>query len=68
MHIFNRFVIAIVWNIQIVIGMLYHSFETLLFLSFFCLMVKSGNSCVKIGCRFKIALSFLFYRNSQPSH
>ena len=35
--------------IQIVIRMLYHSFETLLLLSFFYLMVKSF---VKIGIRF----------------
>ena len=63
MHISNRFVI--VCNIQIVIRMLYHSLETLLLLSFFYLMVKSGKSFVEIGSRFQIALFFLFYRNFQ---
>ena len=56
MHISNLFVI--VCNIQIVIRMLYHGFETLL-------MVKSGKSFVKIGSCLQIAFLFLFYRNSQ---
>ena len=43
--------------------LLYHSFETLLLLNFFYLMVKSVKSFVKIGSRFQIALLFLFYRN-----
>ena len=64
MRISNCFVIAC--NIQIVIRMLYHSFETLLLLSFFYLMVKSGKSFVKIGSRFQIALLFLSYRNFRP--
>ena len=64
MDISNRFVI--VCNIQIVIRMLYHSFKTLLLLSFFYLMVKSGKSFVKIGSRFQIALFFLFYQNFHP--
>ena len=41
MHISDRFMI--VCNIQIVIRMLYHTFKTLLLLSFFDLMSKSGN-------------------------
>ena len=64
MRISNCFVIAC--NIQIVIRMLYQSFETLLLLSFFYLMVKSGKSFVKIGSRFQIALLFLSYRNFRP--
>ena len=64
MDISNRF--FIVCNIQIVIRMLYHSFKTLLLLSFFYLMVKSGKSFVKIGSRFQIALFFLFYQNFHP--
>ena len=54
MHISNWFVI--VCNIQIVIPMLYHSFETLLLLGSFYLMVKSSKSFVKIGSGFQIAL------------
>ena len=65
MYISNRYVIEC--NIQIVIRMLYHSFETLLLLSFFYLMAKSGKSFVKIGSRFQIALFFLFYRNFHPT-
>ena len=60
MHISNRFVIAC--NIQIVIRMLYHSFETQLLLSFFYLTVKSGKSFAKIGARFQITFFFLFHR------
>ena len=41
MHISDGFMI--VCNIQIVIPMLYHNFETLLLLSFSDLMAKSGN-------------------------
>ena len=62
MHISKNFVIAC--NIQAVIRMLYHSFETLLLLSFFYLMVKPGKSFVKTGSRFQIAF-FYFYRNFQ---
>ena len=60
MRISNRFVI--VCKIQIAIRMLYHSFQRLLLLSFFYLMVKSSKLFVKIGSRFQIALFFLFYR------
>ena len=59
-HISNRFVI--VCNIQIVIRMLYHSFETLLFLSFFYLTVKSGKPFVKIEFHFQIA----FFQTPEP--
>ena len=65
MHISNRFVI--VCSIQIVIRMLYHSFDTLLLFSFSYLMVKWGKSFVKIVSGFQIALLFLFYRNFQPT-
>ena len=41
MHISDGFMIEC--NIQIVIPMLYHNFETLLLLSFSDLMAKSGN-------------------------
>ena len=64
MHISNSFVV--VCNIQIVIRMLYHSFEMLLLLSFFYLMVKPGKSFVKIRSRFQIALFFLFIEISNP--
>ena len=60
MHISNGFVIAC--NIQIVIQMLYHSFEMLLLLSFFYLMVKSGKPFVLTGSYFQIAL-FYFTKN-----
>ena len=63
-HISNRFVI--VSNIQIIISMLYYSFEKLFLLGLFYLIVKSGKSFVIIGPRFQIALFFLFYRNFQP--
>ena len=58
MHISNHFVIVIACNIQIVVRMLYHSFETILL---FIFVVKSDKSFVKIGSRFQIALFFLFY-------
>ena len=48
-------------------SILYHIFETLLLLSFFYLMVKSGKSFVKTGSCFQIALFFLFYRNFKPN-
>ena len=60
MHISNGFVIAC--NIQIVIQILYHSFEMLLLLSFFYLMVKSGKPFVLTGSYFQIAL-FYFTKN-----
>ena len=63
-HISNRFVI--VSNIQIIIRMLYYSFEKLFLLGLFYLIVKSGKSLVIIGSRFQIALFFWFYRNFQP--
>ena len=47
-------------------NVIYHSFETLVLLSLFYLMVKSCKSFVKIGSRFQIALFFLFYQNFQP--
>ena len=65
MHVSDHFVIAC--NIQIVIQILYLSFETLLLWSFFYLIVNSGKSFVKIGSYFQIALFFLFYRNFQPT-
>ena len=64
MHISNSFVV--VCNIQIVIRILYYSFEMLLLLSFFYLMVKPGKSFVKIRSSFQIALFFLVHRNFQP--
>ena len=66
MHIANGFVI--VCHIQIVIQMLYQSFETLLLLSLFIffLMVKSGKSIDKIELRLQIALFLLFYRSFHP--
>ena len=63
-HISNRFVI--VSNIQIIIRMLYYSFEKLFLLGLFYLIVKSGKSLVIIGSRFQVALFFWFYRNFQP--
>ena len=65
MHISNRFLI--ICSIQTVIRMLYHSFETLLLLRFFYLMVKSGKSFIKIGSRFQIALLLLFDRIFHPT-
>ena len=64
MQISNRFVT--VCNIQIVIRMLYHSFEPLLLSSVFFLMVKSesGKSFVNNGSRFQVALSFYFIETS----
>ena len=50
MHISNRFVI--VRNIQVVIRMLYHSFETVLLLSFFYLMVKTNTPFLFILSKF----------------
>ena len=47
MRVSNRFVI--VSNIQIVIPMLYHSFEALLLVSYIYLMVKPGKTFAKIG-------------------
>ena len=64
MHISNRFVI--VSNNQIVIRMLYHSFETLLLLSFFYLMVRSGKSSLKIGSQFPSS-PFLFILSKFPT-
>ena len=64
MHISSRFVI--VYSIELVIRMLYHSSETLSLLSFFYLMVKLGKPLFKIGFHFQIALFFLFYRNFYP--
>ena len=63
MQISNRFVT--VCNIQIVIRMLYHSFERV-FSSVFFLMVKSesGKSFVNTGSRFQVALSFYFIETS----
>ena len=52
MHISICF--AIVYNIQIFIRMLYHSFETLLLLSFFYLMANASKSFFRIGPRFQI--------------
>ena len=48
-HISNRF--DIVWNIQIVIRMLYHSFKTLFLLGLFLFNgnINSGKSFAKIG-------------------
>ena len=46
MHVSNRFVI--VRNIQIVIRMLYFSFETLILLSFFYLIGNQVNNLLKI--------------------
>ena len=65
MHIYNHFVV--VCNIQIVIQMLCHSFETLLLLNFFYLMVKSGRSFVKIRSPFQIAPFLYFIEISNPS-
>ena len=64
MQISNRFVT--VCNIQIVIPMLYHSFEPLLLSSVFFLMAKSesGKSFVNTGSRFQVALSFYFIETS----
>ena len=59
LHISDHFVI--VCNIQIVIRMLYHSFETLLLLNFLYLMVKPSKLFVEIGSPFKIGLFFLSY-------
>ena len=65
MHIPDRLVI--VCNIQIVIRMLYHSFETLSLLSFFYLMEKPGKSFVQIGSHFQIALFILSKFPAYPS-
>ena len=65
MHIPDRLVI--VCNIQIVIWMLYHSFETLSLLSFFYLMEKPGKSFVQIGSHFQIAL-FIFILSKFPAY
>ena len=58
MNISNRFVI--VCNIKIVIRMLYHSFEPLLF---FYLRVKSHKWFIKIESHLQIAFFFLLYWN-----
>ena len=67
LHISNRF--AIECKIQIVIQMLYHSFETLLLLRVcLYLIVKSAKLFVKIGSRLQMPLFFLYHRNfQQPS-
>ena len=66
MHISNRFALHFMQHSNCYSNVIYHSFETLLLLSFFYLMVKSGKSFVKIGSSFQIALFFLFNRNFQP--
>ena len=65
MHISNRFVFLC--NIQIVIWMLYHSFERLLLLSLLYLMVKSSKSFVKLDLVSKQPFSFCFIEISIPS-
>ena len=50
-YISNRFVIAC--NIQLVIRMLYNSFQDTTAVEFFYLMVKSGKSFVKLDLSFQ---------------
>ena len=69
MQISNRFIT--VCNIQIVIPMLYHSFEPLLLSIVFFLVVKSesGKSFVNTGSCFQVALFFYFietFNNLSP--
>ena len=63
MHTSNRFVV--VCNIQFVIRMLYHSFETLLLLIFFYI-ISSSNFIVKIRSRFHIAFFLSKIPNLYP--
>ena len=62
MNISSRFVTVCNIQIVVIISNIYHSFEMLLLLSFFCLMVKSGRS-FKIGSHLQIAFFLLFYQN-----
>ena len=66
MHVSNRFVI--VRSIQSLIRMLYHSFETLLLLRFFYLVVKSAKSFVELDLVSKQPFSFyLIEISSHPA-
>ena len=63
MHISNHFVIVIACNIQIVIRMLYHSFEIILL---FIFVLKSDKYLLKLDLVSKKPFSFYFIEISKP--